>query len=78
MTFRQQAMQLITEICHVDPTAVAWCIPVSPQNSGYGKLFHATAPTRLTASDCNDTRREGRCWHLQAEPPPGFCEPRSV
>ena len=30
----------------------------------------------MTASDCNDTRREGRCGHLRAEPPPGFCAHR--
>jgi hypothetical protein len=34
LTLRQETVQLITEIRHLDPIAVAWYIPVSPQSSG--------------------------------------------
>ena len=46
-------------IRHLDVIAVAWCIPVSPAEPGYGKPFHATAPARLTDGDCNGTPRKG-------------------
>jgi len=45
--------------CHLAVVPTAWCIPVSPQNRGYGKHFHASTTAPLTVSHCSDTCREG-------------------